>query len=333
LAGAIQFQLDGLHPYPESEVVTSWTRLPGTSSVLITIARRDAIERYTSLFAEAGVRIACFTSSAAAIYSALRLFGGTPAPHILALEPGIDGMEVYGESSVKPLFTAHFDVAPDRAVALAAAELRMEKELAPVALAELVGSAPALPYAAGLISACPRLALPLNLLPADQRQATSPWTWAPTAALAAIVLLLTGGLAAFPAYQDHRYLAKLDAEIARVQPAAAHATALDRQVEVARKRIQLLDEMRRRPKADMDVLAEMTRLLPPPTWLNFLELNARQVTVGGETDQAAALLKTIDASPLFQSSEFNLPPVRIQNPQGGAGEGFRIRTTREGVRP
>ena len=31
----------------------------------------------------------------------------------------------------------------------------------------------------------------------------------------------------------------------------------------------------------MDVLAELTRLLPPPAWLNLMELNARQVVHRG----------------------------------------------------
>ena len=79
--------------------------------------------------------------------------------------------------------------------------------------------------------------------------------------------------------------------------------------------MQLLDDLRRRPKADMDVLAELTRILPPPTWLNLLEISPAQVIVDGETDQAAPLLKVVDASPLFEASEFQMGPVPMP---GGA---------------
>jgi len=89
----------------------------------------------------------------------------------------------------------------------------------------------------------------------------------------------------------------------------------------------LLDSFRARGKADMDVLAEMTRLLAPPAWLTSLELNGQQVAVTGETDQAAVLLKAIDASPQFEASEFVSPPVRSP-----AGETFRIRSNREASR-
>jgi hypothetical protein len=47
----------------------------------------------------------------------------------------------------------------------------------------------------------------------------------------------------------------------------------------------------------------------------------------GEADQAAGLLKTLDASPLFQNSEFTMGISRM-----GAAEVFRIRTQREGAR-
>jgi hypothetical protein len=79
----------------------------------------------------------------------------------------------------------------------------------------------------------------------------------------------------------------------------------------------------------MDVLSELTKILPgPPTWLNLTEISPRQVVLGGETDQAEPLLKILDASPLFEASEFQAPPVRLPN-----GWLFRIRTNREGVKP
>jgi len=340
LASAVHFQMEGLHPYNEDDVVTSWTRLGNTSTVLVSIARREPVERYATLFSEAGIRIGGFTCSAAAVYSALRLFGRMPAREILAYEPlETGGVEMYGESEARAVFSASFDAPLDRAMALASAELRLETAPDPQPLGELLGSSPGLPFAAALDSACPRLSLPLNLLPAEHRQTSSPLLWVPSAALGAVVLLLAGGLAALPSFEDRRYMKSLEAEMAKLQPIVARSGAVDKQIESAQQRIAVLDELRRRPKADMDVLAELTKLLPPPTWLNLMELNAKQVTVGGETEQAAPLLKTLDASPFFEGSEFAMPPLRIapqQGPNGAVtsgGEGFRIRTNREAQHP
>jgi hypothetical protein len=332
LTGAVQFQLDGLHPYNEEDVVFSWTRLEHSATVLVAIARAGVIQRYATLFGEAGIKVAGFTCSAAVIYSALRLFGGTPPPEILAYEAGESGVEIYGESPAKPVFSAAFHIDPEsaeleRAAAQASAELRFASPIPMRPLPDMLGTDPALPYAAALASACPRLCLPLNLLPAGQRQTSSPMVWVPTTALAVLVLLAAGATSALPSFENRRYLREISAEIAKIQPTAARATALDRQIDLTRQRTVLLDAFRGRSKADMDVLAEMTRLLGPPAWLTSLELNSQQVAVTGETDQAALLLKAIDASPQFESSEFVSPPVRT-----ATGETFRIRTTREAGR-
>ena len=161
-------------------------------------------------------------------------------------------------------------------------------------------------------------------MPSEQRQISSRALWIPSAVLGAVVLLLAGALGAYPRFEDRRYLRSLEAEIRKIEPRASRAAALDHEIETNRQRTLLLDEFRRRAKTDMDVLGEMTRLLPPTTWLNQLEITRNQVVVAGETDQAAPLLKLIDASPLFEASEFGMAPMRLP-----AGELFRIRTNRE----
>ena len=327
LAGAVRFQLDSLHPYGEEDVLSSWSRLRDSSTVMVAIVRADTIQRYATLFAEAGIKIAGFSCSAAVTYSALRLFGRPLPPEILAYEAAESGVEIYGESPSKPVFSATYNLDLERAAAMASAELRLESAPPLSALHELLGTEPALPYAAALASACPRLCLPLNLLPEEQRQTSSPMVWVPSTVLAALVLLAAGATTALPSFENRRYLRELETEIAKVQPAAARAATLDRDIDLTRKRTVLLDSFRARSKADMDVLAEMTTLLAPPAWLTGLELNGQQVTVTGETDQAALLLKAIDASPQFESSEFVTPPQRSPG-----GEVFRIRTTRSASR-
>jgi Tfp pilus assembly protein PilN len=331
LDSAIRFQLDGLHPYPEDDVTASWARLSGTHTVLVAIARRVEIDRYATAFSEAGVKLGGFTCSAAAIYSALRLFGSTPPSPALLVEEHDGALEFYGESPAHPLFSARFDSSTPRAADLACAELRIEPGTEPKPLASAfptgVSGGPALPYCAALASACPRLSLELNLLPADRRDTSSRAVWIPATVLAVLVAMLAGTLFAMPTYQDHRYERSLQFEIAKVEPGARRAAAVERDTETLRKRAILLDDFRRRSKLDMDVLEEMTRLLPQQVWLNLLDLNRTTVFIAGETDQAAPLLKLIDGSPYFEASEFAVPPTR-----GANGETFRIRTNRRAGR-
>lgn len=332
LPAAVEFQMDGLHPYSEDDVVSSWSHLHSHGTVLVAIARRAAIDRYASLFAEAGVKLGSFTCSAAAIYSALRLFGPPPGAEILASDHHDGRVEFYGESPSRPLFSASFDVnggeAEDsRATALARAELRVDPAVEPKPLEQVLSGMPALPFAAALCSSCPRLALNLNLLPMERRQTGSRALWIVSGAAAALVVLAAIALAAIPAIEQRRYQKTLESEIRKIEKRAGRAAQLDKETDAVRRRTLMLDDFRRRARTDMDVLAELTRILPPPTWVNALDITRTQVVVTGEAEKAEPLLKTLDASPLFEASEFIGAPIHSPT-----GELFRIRTNREAGR-
>jgi Tfp pilus assembly protein PilN len=333
LASAIALELDTLHPYGEDNVQYGWTPL-GRDSVLIGMLRRTIMEQYAALFNEAGVAVASFTFSAGVIHAAIRLLGPAPAAGFVAVNgTGQPPIEIYGESPDRPLFSGEFDLLLERVVALAVAELRLDPATEPLPLERILPaprvnpvendlSRDALPYAAALAGACPRLAPVANLLPADLRAARSRAMFIPSLVLAALLLLLVTTLMAYSKIEDERYLEKLQAEIAQLEPQAARAQSLDRRIDLLRVRSRLLDEFRARPKSDLDALNELTRLLPPPVWTNQMEINRDAANINGEADQAAALLGILDGSPLFHDSKFDYMN-RSQN-----GETFRVHTMR-----
>ncbi|HBY58435.1 MAG TPA: hypothetical protein DEH78_01350 [Solibacterales bacterium] len=334
LPAALRYQADSFHPFPEDEAVYDWSRLGRTAMVLIGIARREIVERHAGLFNEAGVRVAQITVSAAALYAGVRLLRTPPDAGLLTAMPLETGeVEVYGESNERTLFSATFDLPPERAAALSAAELRIHSEAAqdplallPAAQGETVQSP--LSYAAALVSACPRLALGVNLLPPERRVANSRLMLVPTAALACLLLLMVAALGIQGAWEDRRYLQAIGTEIAQLEPRVRQAASLDQSVERTRNRTRQLDQFRRRSSEDMEVLKEATKLLPPPAWLSSLEVTRTGVLFAGEAEQAAGLLKTFDESPLFTNSDFALGIVRV-----GAMEAFRIRSQREAPKP
>ena len=334
LASAIRFEMDNLQPYSEGEAVSDWARIGKSSSILVGMARRETIEGYSTLFAEAGIKVRAFTFSAAAIYAALRVYG-QPAAGFLAWS----GTEAYGESETKPLFSAQFEDQSERAGNFALSELRLPVATEPAQLESLLPvpkaapadtdlSRTALPYATALAGVVPYPALSLNLLPKEQRQVTSRLRYIPTAVLAAIVLLLGTAALAYPRYSDRQYLRLLQQEILKLEPRAKQAIALDRQTAAIRNRTLVLDDFRRQTKIDLDTVGEMSQILKPPAWLNSLQLTREQVNIGGEAEQAAPLLKLLDSSKYFQNSEFTLPLSRSQN-----NDLFSIRTLRRTLAP
>jgi Tfp pilus assembly protein PilN len=120
----------------------------------------------------------------------------------------------------------------------------------------------------------------------------------------------------------------LRAQIRTLEPEASRALDLDRKIAVARNRAQTLDTFRVRTREDLDALTEVTKLLTPPTWLTSLQLTRDSLTISGEAEQAAALLKVMDSSHQFRGSAFVVQPARSKD-----GDLFSIRAVRQGVAP
>ena len=336
IGSALAFQIDGLHPYGDAEVEWGWSAL-GEGKVLVGVARRAIVDRYMELFAEAGVPVLSVSFSAAAIHAALRLGKAAPEGLLAIARADHSRIEIYGESPAHTVFSAEFEMPPARAAAIAASELRLPPGQALLSLDQFLPkprinpvendlARDPLPYAASLAAACPRLQGAVNLLPPERRATNSRAIFVPTAVLTALLLVVWIAQLAYSAIADRSYLARLRAEIDSLEPQARRSAVLDREIQKRRARTRLLDDFRSRTKADLDTLNELTRLLPPPIWTNSVELTRDAVSINGEAEQAAALIKVLDQSPYFQNAEFSVIS------RNGSNELFRIRTLREGHR-
>ncbi|MDP9170669.1 MAG: PilN domain-containing protein, partial [Acidobacteriota bacterium] len=265
--------------------------------------------------------------------AALRIWSSPPFSLLIHL-PGERGrVEVYGESPARPLYSAEFALPAERALAVARAELRLDPEYKAHALPEALPQSlrahadfSPLAYAAAMASSAPLVTRFANLLPPERRASNARKQFFLPVILA--VLLAIAALAALvilPALERRDYLNGLNAEVRRLEPAAQRAQALDRRIKADRVRIAALDDFRRRPQADLDVLNELTRILPPQVWTNTIEIYPDNVVLSGEADQASPLVKLLDSSPLFQNSDFALSVSRNAANQT---EQFRIKTLR-----
>lgn len=332
IAAAIDLQIDTLHPWGDDEVVWGWART-GVTGILVGLTRRPVLDSYETLFAEAGIPLAAVTFSPSVIHSSLRFWNTAPASLLCFTTDARGRTEVYGESEGRGVYSAEFPAAASRAFAIARAELRLppdfaEAELAAALPAPAAGAAIPSPvaYAAALAGAAPRAARIANLLPPGRRVEHNRTQYILPVALG--VLLLLGALAVFvlfPALDERRYRAELDAAARKLEPAVLRAQSLEKKAAAERARTAALDDLRARSQADLDVLNELTRLLQPPVWTNVVEIYPDSVVLAGEADQAAPLLRLLDSSPLFQNSEFVLPVAR-----SGPLELFRIKTARRG---
>jgi len=339
-ASAIELQIDNLHPWGDVEIAWGWSRA-GRDDLVVGLARKERLDSYETLFAEAGILLAAVTFSTAVIHSAIRIWSAAPASllcfnTVCSNTAGHGRTEIYGESESRAIFSAEFSIAPERALALSRAELRIApdypartlSEALPPAAGGKTAAAPssALAYAAAVAGSATRATKFANLLPPERRASHNRLQYLIPGILAVLLAIaLVAVFAVFPAIEQRRYREDLDRAARQLEPVVLRAQTLEKKVNSDRLKITALDEFRGRPRADLDVLNELTRLLPPPIWTSAVEIYPDYAIVSGEADQAAPLLKILDSSPFFQSSEFALSVTR-----NGQVEQFRIKTARRG---
>jgi len=149
--------------------------------------------------------------------------------------------------------------------------------------------------------------LGVNLLPPVQRrQVADPWRYGNLAlALVALVSLV---LALWQVLDNRRDAA--DAFERDLAPRAAQAR------EVAAQRQQLvaivagqafLDRTRAERPTTVEILDELSRLVPDGTWLEKLAIRDDQLTLIGQSNEASSLVRTLEASRLWQAPALTGP--------------------------
>lgn len=161
----------------------------------------------------------------------------------------------------------------------------------------------------------------INLLPrtggeADRRR------YRVAAVLAGLALALIAARPSLPLYQQERHLAELDAAVASARTQALEADRLRAGLDAAIHRERHLADLKRRSPASLDILSEVTRLLPDDTWLASLDMRAGALSMSGFSANASSLIALLEASALLEDVQFRSQVSFEQagSLRGGAGQ-------------
>ncbi|MBI1956008.1 MAG: PilN domain-containing protein, partial [Acidobacteria bacterium] len=159
-------------------------------------------------------------------------------------------------------------------------------------------------FAAALAAADRSLPLSVNLLPAEKRLYQSPLAHLPTYALASLVVLLAVTLGVRGSAQDWLYGRYLEREIRALQPQLAQVETAQGKSRATLDRLVLLAGVKNSAILPLEILQELTRLLPADTWLQLLQYEGDTVTLSGTATSASGLLPTLAASLYFEGVQF-----------------------------
>ncbi|MCD6430558.1 MAG: PilN domain-containing protein [Deltaproteobacteria bacterium] len=116
-----------------------------------------------------------------------------------------------------------------------------------------------------------------------------------------------------------RHLQKLEKELAVVRLEADKLSGIRKQNQATISHFETLSGLVREQSVTIDLLKELTEVIPQDTWLSSLAIRARKIHLQGTSASATAVVKALEDSPLFEEVHFDSPVVKK-----GSSETFKI---------
>ncbi len=155
----------------------------------------------------------------------------------------------------------------------------------------------------------------VNLLPIAQRQnPIHPRTRLNYGLTAAVVVLLIAVMAQSLGARADR-VAGLEEAIAEVQDEARRVQRLKEQVSDSSEAASFLTRRRGQSPLSVEVLAEVTRIMPDGTYLDRLVVGSKSVIMQGKSGNAQQLIELVNRSEMFDAAAFQ-GSTRLDGPTG-----------------
>ena len=127
-----------------------------------------------------------------------------------------------------------------------------------------------------------------------------------------LTLILLAGLtaAALPLWQQRTIVIALLPKVQVAQQKAEAVVALRTQLKNAVESSGFLLQQRAEKVPTIDLMNELTAILPDSTWVEQFNIKGDAVEIRGQSLEAAALIGLVDSSEYFQGTTFRSPVVR-----------------------
>jgi Tfp pilus assembly protein PilN len=174
----------------------------------------------------------------------------------------------------------------------------------------------------------------LNLLPPEMRKKVRDYgkpVFMFLLCLALILGLIWGG-GVYSRYQSD--LENLRSEVKKQKPEVEAVEKIQKQRTDLASEMAQFERISRRAVSAVQILKELTLVLPPSVWIWHYKFAGREVEISGFADSASELISLLDKSPLFEKVEFLAPVTKERERRIGAQkerERFKIKMILEGA--
>ena len=150
----------------------------------------------------------------------------------------------------------------------------------------------------------------INLLPIDSRPQRGRLAQSLQWLLLLLVMMALLAAAALPLWQQRSVAITLQPEVDKMQNQAESVVALRNQVETAIESSRFLVQKRSANARVIEIVNELTLVLPDHTWVEQLIVKNKEVQVRGQSQDAASLIGIVEASDYFEQVSFRSPVTR-----------------------
>jgi len=147
----------------------------------------------------------------------------------------------------------------------------------------------------------------INLLPVEKRPRRGVWPRRLRNSLVVVSLSLMLAAALLPLWQQRTLVIRLQKQVDILQRDSSQVLDLREQLEKAVESSRFLLQKKQSRPPVIDLLRELTVLLPDNTWLERLQINGDALQLIGQSSSASALVGLIDESKLLGGVAFTSP--------------------------
>ncbi len=153
--------------------------------------------------------------------------------------------------------------------------------------------------------------LAVNLLPGQYRKPRPVMARRINAALAFLTVLLLIAAVSLPLWHKRQLIRALEPEVQAAVAQAGEVRRLQEEVELLQAGARFLVEKKQSRLLTLQIINEVTRILPDDTWVNQLQIKGSEVQLQGESTAVAALIPLIESSPILQNARFRSPITQV----------------------
>lgn len=150
-----------------------------------------------------------------------------------------------------------------------------------------------------------------NLLPTERRQRRPDTSRYLNLALGALAVMLLLAVVALPLMHKIQVINTLEAKTELITEKAEIARRLREKVTQLQTDSRFLVDKKQRTPLALELINELTVIIPDNTWLERLDIKGREVQIQGQSESAAALIPLIESSDKLSNPRFRSPVTRL----------------------